>query len=233
MLTLYHFGPAWGVEDPSPFCLKVLTFLRLSGLSFRSETGVGYLRKAPRRKLPYIDDGGRVVSDSAHIIGYLKSQYGCKLEPNSTDRERAALHGLCRMLDEDLFWQIVYFRWIDRDNWTRITKPTWFGDMPWPKRVIMSNGLQWQVKKTLYRQGIGRHNKDEVAELGMRNIQAIADYLGDREFIAGSEPCDADATVYGFLENVAVPPHRSPLKELLLSQPNLVRYLDRMRGHGQ
>ena len=50
MITLYTFGPAWGLPDPSPFVTKAIVLLKMSGLPFETDTS-GF-RKAPRGKLP-------------------------------------------------------------------------------------------------------------------------------------------------------------------------------------
>lgn len=34
MIELHQFAPVWGI-NPSPFCLKVEIYLRLTGLAFR------------------------------------------------------------------------------------------------------------------------------------------------------------------------------------------------------
>ena len=60
MITLYTFGPAFGLSDPSPFVTKAQTLLSMAGLPYRTDTG-GF-RKAPKGKLPYIDDEGKRVA---------------------------------------------------------------------------------------------------------------------------------------------------------------------------
>jgi len=65
MITLYGFGPAFGLPDPSPFVTKAEVLLKMAGLEFRTDAN-GF-RKAPKRKLPYIDDGGTIVADSTFI----------------------------------------------------------------------------------------------------------------------------------------------------------------------
>ena len=31
MITLYTFGPKFGLPDPSPFCMKALVLLKMAG----------------------------------------------------------------------------------------------------------------------------------------------------------------------------------------------------------
>ena len=58
MITLYTFGPAFGLPDMSPFVTKAEMLLKLAGLDYRTDSN-GF-SKAPKGKLPYIDDDGDV-----------------------------------------------------------------------------------------------------------------------------------------------------------------------------
>src|SRR5215467_2268822 len=75
MIKLYQFNPAWGLPNPSPFCMKVETYLRMVGLPYEVVNGAMPF-KAPKKKLPYIEDGAQVVADSGFIVDYLKKTYG-------------------------------------------------------------------------------------------------------------------------------------------------------------
>ncbi len=61
MITLYTFGRSFGLPDPSPFVTKAEVLLKMSGLPFRIDTE-GF-NKAPKGKLPYIDDDGERIAD--------------------------------------------------------------------------------------------------------------------------------------------------------------------------
>ena len=75
MITLYGFGPGLGMYDPSPFVLKVAAFLRLANIDYQYNGNVNYVFKAPKKKLPYLDDNGTIVCDSTFIICHLKDRY--------------------------------------------------------------------------------------------------------------------------------------------------------------
>jgi glutathione S-transferase len=68
MVTLNKYVPAWGLSDFSPFCVKVETYLRMTKVPFRVVVADG--RKAPKQKLPVIEDGGKIVCDSRDIIDH-------------------------------------------------------------------------------------------------------------------------------------------------------------------
>ena len=35
-LTLYKFGPQWDIDDPSPFCLKLESYLKLADIAYEA-----------------------------------------------------------------------------------------------------------------------------------------------------------------------------------------------------
>ncbi len=65
MITLYNFGPAFGLPDPRAFVMKVETLLKMAKLPYRTDA-TGFA-KAPKGKIPYIDDEGVVIPDSTFI----------------------------------------------------------------------------------------------------------------------------------------------------------------------
>lgn len=87
-VTLYQFPAAFGLPNASPFCMKIETYLRMTGIDYTPRYGMYQLR-APKKKLPYIKDGERVVADSHLIIDYLKSTRGDPLDAALTPAERA------------------------------------------------------------------------------------------------------------------------------------------------
>ena len=74
MITLYTFGPYFGLPDGSPFVVKAMLLLKMAGLSF-SEDRSGY-GKAPKGKLPFIDDDGARIADSTFIRLHIEKAHG-------------------------------------------------------------------------------------------------------------------------------------------------------------
>ena len=94
MITLYSFGPGFGLPDPSPFVTKAEVLLKMAELPYRSDT-TGF-KKAPKGKLPYIDDGGEIISVSTFIRWHLERKYNIDFDLTFG---RATLH--CLGLRED------------------------------------------------------------------------------------------------------------------------------------
>lgn len=228
MITLYQFAPALGVRCPSPICLKLETYLRMVELPYQVAANTDVL-KAPKKKLPYVTDDNRVIADSGFIISYLKETYGDPLDARLTPKQRGAMLGMRRLIEEHLYWVAFYFRWADDDNW-KIIKDVFFEDIPMPMRLVIPTVVRRKAMRDLYGQGIGRHSRDEVLELGCENIRAISDFLSDQPYLMGSEPTSLDATGYGMLLNLMRSSINSPLKDYALTFENLVAYCDRMHS---
>ncbi|MDQ3775344.1 MAG: glutathione S-transferase N-terminal domain-containing protein [Pseudomonadota bacterium] len=128
MIKLHKFKACWGLPDPSPFCVKVETYLRMVALPYeRVECATMF--RAPKKKLPYLTDGDRIIPDSGFILDFLKATYGDTLDGRLSAEERARGHALRRMLEESLYWPMVYSRWREDRNWA-VIKPLFFGGLP-------------------------------------------------------------------------------------------------------
>ena len=228
MITLYQFAPALGVRNPSPLCLKLETYLRMADLPYQIAANADLL-KAPKRKFSYITDKGRTIADSGFIIKYLKETYGDPLDARLTPKQTGAALGMRRLMEEHLYWVAFYFRWVDEKNW-KVIKDTFFTDLPFPLRLIAPSVARSKAMRDLYGQGIGRHSRNEVLDLGCENIRAISDFLSDQPYLLGNEPTSLDATGYGTLINIIGASLDSPLKSYTLGFNNLVEYCDRMHA---
>jgi glutathione S-transferase len=228
MITLHHFQPYHGLPDPSPFCLKVDLYLRAAGLEFRSEPGLHNMRRSPKHKLPFITDGARTVPDSQFIIEYLKQEYGDPLDGALNARDRAIAHAFIRMLDENLYWCMVYARWIDESVWS-VVKNEFFGAMPLPLRLLVPALAQRNARKTLYRQGLGRHSHEEILHIAKRDLTALSDLLGTRDYFLTNSMTTLDVTAFAFLAQLIIPPHHGDFMKLARSFGNLVHFTDRVK----
>lgn len=228
MITLYQFPPVWGLPNGSPFCMKVETWLRMAGLPYESRYVVNPA-KAPKGKLPYINDGGMVVADSGFIIDYLKKAHGDKLDGALDSRQRATAHLIRRTLEESLYWSVLYDRWVVDENWA-ITGPAYFSALPRViRRLVMRIARRAGIRQA-HAQGIGRHTREEVYAIGSADLAALAGQLGSSDYFLGSQPTSIDASAYAFIANLLWTPIDSPLTRATKGHANLVAYAERMKA---
>ena len=59
---------------------------------------------------------------------------------------------------------------------------------------------------------------------GLADLKVLADVIPARGYVHGERPTSIDAGIYGFIANIYFYEIETPLKEFVLSQPNIVRH---------
>lgn len=224
-LTLYATRAGFGLPDTSPFVIKTEVQLQMAGLAYERASAIP--PQAPRGKLPYIDDHGEVVSDSTFIRAHIERRYGVDLDAGLDATQRAQAWAIERMLEDHLYFAMVWFRWLVPENFAR--GPARFADSaPQEQREQMRRDMQARKQAELHAQGLGRHPPEGIAELGRRSIDALARLLGDKPQLMGEAPSGVDATAFGVLASVMTPFFDTPLRRAAKAHANLVGYVARM-----
>ena len=231
MLTVYKFGSAWGMPDLSPFVVKLETYLRLAGIPYEAKNGDP--RKAPKRKMPYVVDDGAIVGDTRFIIEHLETKRGISLDARLTPKDRAIAAAFQSMLEEHLYFVMVYERWQIEANWERLA-PTLRrlfsgAGVPGPLTGLVAAIARKGMLKTLFVQGTGRHAPPEVGRIGERIVGALAEQIGDGPFFFGAEPAPIDASAYAFLSGILDAPFDGPVRDAAARRENLKAYIERVK----
>lgn len=232
-IKLHKFGPAWGLADPSPFCLKLESFLREAAIPFevvpfdRTKS----FAKSPKGKLPFIEEvDGSVVGDSTLIIERLSRTRDIDLDRGLSPQQRAISLAFRRMLDEHLYWTAVHFRWFAEPGWSLLRRAL-FSRIPWPARPVVEAMLRRKMAAALRAQGTGRHTQDDINRLGAEDIRALSDLLGTDTWFFGSErPTLLDLWGHAYIAEIVVPPIDSPLKQTALGLANLTAHCERLQA---
>ncbi|VVE34663.1 glutathione S-transferase [Pandoraea aquatica] len=227
MLTLYTFGPAFGLPDASPFVVKAEMLLKLAGVAYRTDRG-GF-RRAPKGKLPYIEDDGEIIADSTLIRLHIEQKYGVDFDASLTPEQRGAAWMFEKALEDHFYWYVVQARWCDDENFA-IGPASFFRSIPWPVRPVAQAVIRRKIRNTLHGQGTGRYKPEEASRILARGAQAAAQMLGDKPYFFGDTPCGADATAFAFMSGAMSPAFRMPLRNEIEHHPNLTAYVARMRG---
>lgn len=225
MITLHGFGPAFGLPDPSPFCIKADILLKMSGLPYQRATG--NLQRAPKRKLPVIVDDGVTIADSSFIRFHLESRHGIDFDAGLSAERRGTLWALEKMLEEQVYWIVVEERWLDDGNFAR-GPAQFFKAVPAPLRPLICAMIRRKVRRNLDGHGIGRHSQAEKMVLAGRALDAIVGILGERDYLGGETPAGADAALGAFLIAGLCPLFDSRFRELVEARPSLTAYAARI-----
>ena len=189
MIKLYQYPSIWDMPSLSPFCSKVFYFLTWANIPFEV-IQVSNPRKGPKGKFPVIDDNGLLVADSEFIIEHCRQKYEVDIEDHIDDL------AIRRLLEEHLYFIILYSRWIDPESRVQIEnafKPFF------PKGVgkIGLSIIRIQLRKQGYLQGIARHNRQQIYQKGIDDLRAIEQFIIYRR----QEKCRViDLSLYAFFK---------------------------------
>ena len=224
-ITLYTFGPYFGLPDASPFVMKGEMLLKLAKLEYRTDRR-GF-RRAPKGKLPYIDDGGTIVADSTLIRLHLERKYGIDFDRGLSPHDRGIAWSIEKMFEDHLYWVLVYWRWMNDANFRR-GPANFFKRVPAIARAPALWIIRRRVRHMLHAHGIGRHSEAEMTAMADRAWDALSHILGDRKYFMGDAPCGLDATAFAFIAGATSKTFESPVHDKARSLPNLIAYRDRM-----
>src|SRR5580704_14371124 len=231
MIKVYKFGPAFGLPDASPFVMKVETYLRLTGQKY--EVVAGDVRKAPRAQLPFVDVDGKIIPDSTAIVDHLEAARAEKLDARLTAKERAVGLAFRSMLEEHLYFGILFMRWATDDGWAvfgpNLREALGAMGVPSLMRGFVSKSVRKGVVGRTRSQGIGRQPREEVVAGCNRLVDALAEQMGEGPYFLGSEPTTYDATAYAFVAGVLCPAFDNELRKHAATKKNLVAYADRVK----
>jgi glutathione S-transferase len=207
--------------------MKVETWLRMTGLPFEVVRVVDP-RKGPKGKVPWIEDQGRTIADSAFIIEYLEGAYGDRLDAGLGAEQRATSLALQRLIEEHFYWTIAHGRFLDDEVWPS-TKTQFLAGFPAPLRPLVGRLVRKTVAKSLHLQGLGRHSQEELYRLGCDDLTALSKFLGNKSYFFGDKPTELDATAYGFLAQVLWAPGARRIREHMEQTRNLPAFCERMK----
>ncbi len=227
-VVLHQPPRLWGLPNPSPFCVKVETWLRLAKVDYVS-THANML-KAPRGKVPWIVDDGTLVSDSEAIINHLEASLDDPLgEASLAPDLRAQHHAVRRMLENGTYWLSFYERWVSDEHWAT-TRAAFFDPLGFPMGTLVGAMIRRRVARDAHGQGVSRYEASEREAMGISDWEAVEAVLGDAPFFGGAAPRRIDCAVYGFVCQALWAPFETSMARYVRGRPRLVAYGERMRA---
>jgi glutathione S-transferase len=228
MILVHGFAPLPPLPSPSPFCIKLETWLRMASFAYEVRADYSPLT-APRGQAPYATlDDGSVVADSAHIIGILAQRPAVTLDRWLGPRERALTTLVQRTVEDHLYYALLYSRWIDPDGY-RVLRRTYFQGSFAPTRWLGAWLGRRRVRRTLWLKGTSRHKPTEIWSAAAHDLDALVDVLGNKQYFCGDRPSTVDAIAYGTLASLHLAPFPGPLQDAVRARPTLVRFVERVQ----
>ena len=157
MITLYGFGPGFGLPEISPYVTKTEIQLTLAGLPFRKALAMP--TDSPKGQLPFIDDDGEKVADSTFIRAHIEAKYDVDLDSGLNALERAQAWAIERMVENHFGYASLHARWLMPENFAK--GPAHFVDgAPEAARPALRAEMLDRVTAAFRAQGFG-HMRDE------------------------------------------------------------------------
>lgn len=226
MLNLHVFGPHFGLPDASPFCIKGLTLMKMSGLA--CETKPMSFKQAPKGKAPYLVDQSEVIADSHFIQRHLENKHGVDFSGGLKSDEISKGWAVARMLEEHFYFLSMNIRWLRDENFWK-GPYQFFVRAPAIIRPMIACIIRKKVAKSQNLQGLGRHTAEERFELAKGDLAVIETMLSKNRFLLGDRPSAVDASVLGFIWAAECPYFKSEIGDYIRSRPVLMNYLGHMQ----
>lgn len=220
-LRVFTFSAGWGLPTTGPFGLKLEACLRMAGVPYE-RVYQDDNRKGPKRKSPWIEQGGVRMGDTELILAHL----GIDPDAALTPAQRAQSHVIRRTIEEHFHAVMEYELFVDDAGWAHTLK-LFDGKMPAPVVPVVGWFVRSGFRKHLFERGIGRHAPAEIEAMGKADLDAISALLGDREWLVADQPSKVDASAFGLLAVPILNGMPTPVASYARTLPNLVAYVER------
>lgn len=227
MLTLLTFPSGFDQPSHSPFCVKVMGLLRLSGQEWQPKL-VSNPAKMPLKRLPVLKTNDRLIPDSHHIQAWLEGQ-GANFYPGLDAKARAQAHALVRMTEENLRLGLVYERWLNDACWP-IIRDAFFADVPKLFRKPISNTVRQKARAGLMAHGIAQFNETDRQTRLQIDLDSVSAQLDGKAFLFGPVPTAADAAIVPVLDGLRCLPVDTGVRRMVHAMPDLIDYVHRGRN---
>lgn len=227
MLTLLTFPGSFGAPSHSPFCVKAMCLLEMSGEDWRPE----YLNnpsKMPLRKLPVLKSDDRLIPDSAQIQAFLEDR-GADFYPDLNADQKAQAHALMRMNENSFELLLAHDRWLTDACW-EVTRDVFFSAIPKLIRKPVTNRIRKTVRDGLMSQGIAKFSENDRLTRARLDLDAIMTQLGTQKFLFGDKPSAADASIAPVLDMLAALPAKTGMQQMVASETRATDYVIRARA---
>ncbi len=138
----------------------------------------------------------------------------------------ARAHVLKRMIEEH-YHQVFEYELLVRDDGAAELRKLMAAKVPAHVLDTVLPARREAMTQHLFERGIARHTAAEVEAMGRADIDALAAWLGDREWFITGEPTTTDASAFGLLAVSIRSTLPTPVCTYARSKPNLVAFVDR------
>lgn len=228
MIDLYQPSPAFELSSINPRCMTVEGFLRVANIAHQviiddsNEQSLSY-------NMPMIRDNGISISGCDNILHYLQSKLEFSMDGHLSQQQQVLQHCAKRMLNEHLYWALLYSRWAEESCNNTLTKHL-FIDVPPPLSGIKAKKLRKYYLQQLDAQGLGKNDANAVYQQAEKDLESLAAILSDRQWFGGDFVSQLDLYAQAYLTQIMISELASPLQKLVQKHGNLTDYQIRAKA---
>ncbi|KAK3704735.1 hypothetical protein QZH41_001082 [Actinostola sp. cb2023] len=223
-VILHQHPPCNNIPSFLPASLKLETFLRMHKIPYENK----YVHKlgSDKVKLPFIEYQGDKVQDANFCIKYLNNKFSLSPDAHLSEEQRAIAHAFTTMAEENTYWSLAYYRWVDNFSETK----KYYSNLAPVVKDVRPKLDQNKCIKCMQAHGIGKHTKDEIYGIAEADLRATSSFLGEKEFFMDGEPSVVDCTLFGLLASIIYGAPESPQAKLIQEDmQNLAKFCDTMK----
>ncbi|CAJ0930496.1 unnamed protein product, partial [Mesorhabditis belari] len=232
---LFQFPRTHLIPSPSPFSLKLETWLRMNDIAYEN-ISTEFKKTSSKGQVPFIEFNGRQFADSNQIIVYLiKELHKESLDGNLSQQDLAYRQAFHHLLEQSIFWSMVCNR-AQTGDWLFSDKGAGSHFSGLKKTLAQKLGPMFFKKKLTsmaHSQGYGRHSIEEIEQQMIKDLDSLSTFLGSKHFFFGDKATTFDATAFGHLCQVVYTPIATAgvLKHIEEQNKNLIDFLERMKAN--
>uniref|UniRef100_A0A914X127 Failed axon connections homolog n=1 Tax=Plectus sambesii TaxID=2011161 RepID=A0A914X127_9BILA len=231
VVYLYQVPRFSTIPSASPYCLKLETWLRMADITYEN-VDVPMSVRSREGLVPFVELNGVEYPDSGLAIRDLTKFLAKEaMEAHLNDEQKSASRAFEKMIEHSTMWTYGMIRYLEKFDEFAELFPPFLGPLQpllvWMMKRSIRSGVAQRIKAV----GIGCHPRDEIINIGLEDLRAVSNYLGNKHYLTGYKPTRVDATLFGFLAQVVYMPIASPHNDLIQQEcTNLKEYCDRIKG---
>lgn len=198
-MILHQFPRSYVIPSLSIYCLKLETFLRVTGQEYTNDL---VKWKGPKGKAPWMTIEGKATPDSQGCIEVLaeKNPEACDLDKDLSAEQKAIYRSMRLMLEDHLYFIVALTRFDKKnkkwmaENFMKI--PGVPGFLQGLVRMAIGKNLRKKVP------GIAAMNAEDKTKAATDALQSVSDYLASKPYFFGENISSFDCTLFASLAEI-------------------------------
>ncbi|KAJ3074183.1 metaxin 1 [Podochytrium sp. JEL0797] len=187
--------------------------------------------QSPSGQLPYLLTTAGKALAGREIIDEVMDKvpdFGSQFSPV----EKADSLAFAALGESKLHFGLLYDLWYNPQNCEKVAFPKYANDHPWPLTHILPRIKRWEQLDWMLKQRVSI-NKDEILGDVKSALSAYSAQLDQKEYLFGSKPSLADATLFAYL-HILLSTFTSPagshsnVRDIIKRHDNLIQYSRRI-----